>query len=232
MSILKAGNLKPKENEPSGDRRDRELTVTVNAVSHRLADPVPTGEQILEAAGFLPASDHVLIQILRHGTRSIGLEEEVDLRTSGTEVFMAFRSDRIFRFTIDERGYEWGATTISEPELRGLAGVDGDHLLVLQRDGDDIDLDSDAVVVLSDNGTEHLRSSKRFVTVSIDGTEKTIRRGAYTTEELIEILGVEAGYLLNVVNPQGQLVTLRPGERVRVREGMKFFSQVPCGGSS
>ena len=62
--------------------------------------------------------------------------------------------------------------------------------------------------------------------------EKTIPRGTYTTEQLIQVLGVEAGYLLNLVNRNGQLVTLRPGETTKVRKGMKFISQVPCGGSS
>ena len=52
------------------------------------------------------------------------------------------------------------------------------------------------------------------------------------TEQLIKILGVPTGYLLNFLNAAGQLVTLKPDEMLRLRQGMKFFSQVPCGGSA
>ena len=82
-------------------------------------------------------------------------------------------------------------------------------------------------------GTEHLRIGKRLVTVYLDNeVEKRIPSGTYTTEELISVLGVEAGYLLNVLDPQGKLVLLEPKQKTTVREGMNFFSQVPCGGSS
>jgi hypothetical protein len=138
----------------------------------------------------------------------------------------------VFQFTIDGRGYEWGAPKITEPELRRIAGVDEEEVLVLERDGEEIHLDADDIVGLGDSGTEHLRTVKRFVTVYLDGVEKKIPRRTYTTEELIRLLGVEAGYLLNVVNAQGQLVTLQPGQTTRVKDGMKFFTQVPCGGSS
>src|SRR5204863_8189282 len=87
-------------------------------------------------------------------------------------------------------------------------------------------------ITLAAEGTERLRTAKRLVTVYIDGTPKKIARGVYTTEQLIAALGVQPGYLLNVVNEEGQLVTLQPDQHLRVREGMKFFSQVPCGGSS
>ena len=54
----------------------------------------------------------------------------VDLRGDGNHAFRAFKSDRIFRFTIDDRGYEWGVAKITEPELRRIAAVDGGGTLV------------------------------------------------------------------------------------------------------
>lgn len=208
------------------------FVATINDFEFRFSDPVPDGGQILSEAGFLPAADHVLIQLLRHGTRSVGLDEPIDLRQQGAEAFRAFRSDRVFRFTIDGRGYEWGNGKIAEPELRRIAGVGADDVLVLEQDDQDIDLNTGDAVRLGESGTEHLRTAKRLVTVYLDGVERKIPRGAYTTEDLIRVLGVESGYVLNVVNAQGQLVTLEPGQPTRVKEGMKFFSQVPCGGSS
>jgi hypothetical protein len=72
-----------------------------------------------------------------------------------------------------------------------------------------------------------------MVTVFLNGPNnpKEIPRGVYTTEQLIDVLGVEPGYLLNLAEKDG-LRTLKPGERIRVKTDMRFFSQVPGGGSS
>ena len=210
-----------------------EFVISVNAVEAKFADPLPDGGQILGETGFLPAADHVLIQLLRHGTRSIGLDESVDLRQKGTETFRAFKSDRVFRFTIDGRGYEWGAAKVTEPDLRLIVGIADGEVFVLQREGKDVPLDTGAIVDLGGSGTEHLRTFRRFVMVHLNGDiEKSIPGGTYTTEQLIGVLGVEAGYLLNVKNAEGELIPLEQGQETSVSEGMMFFSQVPCGGSS
>jgi hypothetical protein len=206
---------------------------TVNHRAVDFTDPVPDGRQILLAAGFDPADDHVLIERMRHGTRLVGLDEPVDLRKEGREAFDAFRTDRVFGFTVDGRGYEWGASVLTEPQLRELAALTEDEVLVLERQNEpDRDLGPGDEINLGTPGTEHLRTVKRLVTVFLDGLEKKIARGTYTTEQLITLLGVTAGYLLNMVDASGQLVTLQPGQHVHIKECMKFYSQVPCGGSS
>jgi hypothetical protein len=43
---------------------------------------------------------------------------------------------------------------------------------------------------------------------------------------------IEAGYLLNLKTEDGELVTLKPGQKILVKNGMHFYSQVPGGGSS
>jgi hypothetical protein len=101
-----------------------------------------------------------------------------------------------------------------------------------QVDAPDIELGPEDHVVLGEHGTEHLRTVKGLVSVCIDDEIREIPRGSYTTEQLLKILGVEPGYLINVIDADGQLRLLEPGEKIRVREGMKFISQVPCGGSS
>ena len=210
-----------------------EFVISVNAVEAKFADPVPNGGQILGETGFLPAADHVLIQLLRHCTRSVGLDESVDLRQKGSGAFRAFMSDRVFRFTIDGRGYEWGTAKITESDLRIVSGIADDEVFVLRRDHKDVPLATGDVVDLGDSGTEHLCTSKRLVRVCLDGdAEKRIPSGSYTTEQLIGVLGVEAGYLLNVKNAEGELVPLSPGQEISIGDGMMFFSQVPCGGSS
>ena len=221
-----------KDSGRAGDGDDGKFLISVNDVQLQLDEPVLDGGRILDAAGLRPAEDHVLIQLLLPGTRSVGLDESIDLRGEGDEVFRAFKSDRIFRFTIDDRGYEWGVAKITEPELRHIAVVAGDRTLVLERAGKTIELVAADTVELAESGTEHLRVVE-FVTVTLNNeTQKTIPSGPYKTEELIRVLSVEAGYVLDVLDDQGKLDPLRPGQTIEVQAGMKFFSHVPEGGSS
>jgi hypothetical protein len=189
--------------------------ITINGHDLALADPLPIGRQILTEAGFNPPDEHVLIELLPRRTRSIGLNEEIDLRTPGRESFRAFRSDRMFLFTVDGNGYEWGASPITEAELRAIADVASDSVLVLEREND-----TDLVLTPYDR-------------VVFDETiEKHIPRGNHMTEELLALLGVTPGYQLNVLDTNGQLQPLHPGQTVYVKEGMKFYSQAPGGGAS
>jgi Multiubiquitin len=211
---------------------DGQFFTTVNDTTVKFSEPLPKGEHILEKAGLKPAGDYALIQVMRHSSRSVGLDEKVDLRAEGTEVFRAFKTGEIFRFTLNDHGYEWGAEKVPEPELRAIGHVPEDEVLVLERDGTDIDLMPADVVDLGRGGTEHLRTEKRLITVFFENKPREIPRGTYTTEQLKTLFGVQAGYVLEFINEEGQLTPLKPGAKLRVKEGMRFFEQVPCGGSS
>lgn len=204
----------------------------VNDVPVKFSEAMESGRRIREAAGLKPAGDYALIQLMRHSSRVIGLDDTVDLRAVETELFRAFKTDRIFLFTLNGHGYEWGASEIPEPELRVLGHVAEDEVLILDRDGVDVDLKATDVLDLGRGGTEHLHTEKRLVTVFFENKPREIPRGVYTTEQLKHLFGVQAGYVLEFINHEGQLTPLKPGEKLRVKEGMKFFEQVPCGGSS
>lgn len=211
---------------------DGQFFTTVNGITVKFTDQTPKGERILDKADLRPTSDYVLIQLMRHSSRSIGLDETVDLGSEGTEVFRAFISDRIFRFTLNGHGYEWGVNKIPEPELRAITHVGDDEVLVLERGDDEVELQPDDVLDLGDKGTEHLHTEKRLITVFFENEPREIPRGTYTTEQLKRLFGVQDGYVLEFINHEGQLTPLKPGAKLRVKDGMKFFEQVPCGGSS
>ena len=79
-----------------------------------LAHPVVTGNAILEADEAFPVEEHLLFRITRSGvTEELRPESVVDLRSDGVEKFVVFRSDRAFRFLLDERAFDWGASRIS-----------------------------------------------------------------------------------------------------------------------
>ena len=96
----------------------------------------------------------------------------------------------------------------------------------------ELDLKPGDVLDLAHGGTEHLHTEKRLITVFFENEPREIPRGTYTTEELKQLFGVQDGYVLEVINEEGQLTPLKPGAKLRVKQGMKFFEQVPCGGSS
>lgn len=206
-------------------------TLDVNGSIYSFQDPVPIVRQILSEAAFVPVDEHVLIELLKDESRSLSLEESVDLRKRTKRKFLAFKTDRVFRLTIAGRGYEWGESAISEEELRNLSGASDDHILILDREDGDLILKPGDQVGLNSAGTERIKISDRFITVYLNGDEKIIEVGFYSTEQLIIALEVESGYLLNLLK-DGHLVTLKAGEQIRVQEGMQFFSQVPCGASS
>jgi hypothetical protein len=215
-----------------GPGADGKFFTTVNGTTVKFSDPTPKGGRVLDKADLKPVSEYVLIQLTRHSSRSIGLDEAVDLRAEGTEEFRAFKSDRIFRFTLNDHGYEWGVDKIPEPELRIIGHVREDDVLVLERDGKDIDLKPTDVLDLGHAGTEHLHTEKRLVRVFFENGPREIPRGTYTTEQLKTLFGVQEGYILEVINEEGNLTPLKPGAKLRVKDGMQFFEQVPCGGSS
>lgn len=197
------------------------------------AQPEPTSREMLSEAGLHPADDFALIILEPHGTRALGLDQRVDLRQPAEKKFRAFKTDRIYRFTIDERGYEWGVAIVSEPKLREIGHVPGDEELVRKlADGMEIPLAPGDKLDLGGPVTEHLRTKKKLITVFYDGGPKRIDARVYTTEQLEKKFEVPAGYLLNYVNEHGQLVTMKPEQHLHVREGMKFFSQAPGGGSA
>lgn len=210
-----------------------QVKIDVNGAVIDFQDPVPMASQILREAGFIPTDEHILIRLQKGASNALGLNEPVDLRNGESAKFRVFRGDRVFRLTVDGEGFEWGEGTISESDLRKLATVGADKVPVLEcRDEPDRQLGPDEKIALTNTGTEHFQTTKKVIAVFVDDVEKQIDRGSYKTEELIDILGIEAGYLLNMLTTNSQLKPLNSGDRVSVREGMKFFSQAPCGGSS
>jgi hypothetical protein len=151
---------------------------TVNEREGSVADPVPLGRQLLTACGFAPADEHVLIRLLTGRTQSVGLDEEVDLTVPGKETFRAFRSDRLFLFTVDGIGFEWGDGSIGEVVLRQIADVPADKVLVSERtDEPDLMLKTGDHISLSARGTERLRTAPRLqlhLTITYNGQSKPL----------------------------------------------------------
>jgi hypothetical protein len=99
----------------------------------RLTDPVPTGRQIIEAAGGHPVDDFIVLQWLAdNDLEELDADETTDLRKPGVERFIISRSDRTYRFEIDGRKHEWPDMEITREVLLDLAAQDKEKFSVWQ----------------------------------------------------------------------------------------------------
>jgi hypothetical protein len=122
-----------------------------------IADPIVTGRQILEAADAHPVDEFLAIAVLPDGALEILSQGELfDLRGRGAEKVLVFKTDRSFRFMIDDRDQEWGASLISGLALKTLAGVNPTTHDVYQeiRGGDDLLIRNTDLVDLAKTGVE------------------------------------------------------------------------------
>ena len=122
-----------------------------------VTDPLITGRQLLDEAGKRPVEEFLIFLKLGNGLlEEIRLDETVDLRKPGVERFLTFKSDRSFRFELDGRRFEWGASLITGRTLKKLAGVDPERYGVWRevRGGEDLPVGDDECVDLSEEGLE------------------------------------------------------------------------------
>ncbi|MDO8381001.1 multiubiquitin domain-containing protein [Phenylobacterium sp.] len=214
--------------EISGNER---YAFTVNGVRYATNDPVKEGRDLLQKAGFNPASEHVLIELKHPGATSVGLDEEVDLSQPGREEFRAFRSDRTFNFTIDERGYEWGAPTITEDELRAISDTPENKALILERtDQPDHMIEPGTSVDLDGSGTEHIRTEQREYEIVVNARKVKVTSRDLTYAQVVALAfnpvptGPDVIFTVTYrkgppANPKG---TLPEGGTVTIKNGMIF----------
>jgi hypothetical protein len=91
-----------------------------------VAETVLTGRSLRGHAALHPAEEYACFAVMNDGLlEEIRLEESIDLR-AGVEQFLAFKTDRIFRFLLDGREYQWGGVFISGATVLNLAKVDAE----------------------------------------------------------------------------------------------------------
>ncbi len=197
-------------------------------------DPVVTGGQILAAAGARPASDFLVFQVLGDGVLEVVRPEgTVDLRSAGVEKFLVFRSDRSFRFFLDERAFDWGASHISGGTIKRLAGVPSETTDVWldAAGGHDRVIEDKEMVDLAQPGTERFITRPIRITIKVNSRDREVDRRVLTYWDVVKLGYPEAVpsdliiYSIDYAsgprqNPNGSLVE---GQSVIVKEGMKFY---------
>ena len=158
----------------------------------RINDPVPLGRQILEAAGLDSDGDASLFAILRNGDfEDVRLDEAFDLRKRGAERFIAFCSDRDFRFELNDDQLQWGKPLISGCVLHRLAKAKDDEAIFLEvRGGTDQLIESGQLVDLNEPGVERFFTAPKpdpHIEIIVNSRPKVVPTDKVTFEQIVEL---------------------------------------------
>lgn len=184
------------------------LVVGVNGQSFEFDDSEVLGREILTVSGYLPPTEHILIQVRDGRSRLLGPDDRVDLRQARGAVFRAFPGDRAWTFTLNEIGQVWGSEMMDVSELRSLWTVpDGWELVLEREDEPDIVLTEGGVVSFAPGGVEDIVSRPPrpgFVLVSVVTTA-----GVFPTEGSLR---VKASVLISeVIERARRALNIVPG---------------------
>ena len=155
-------------------------------------DPVPTGRQILDSAGLDRRGDYLLFALLASGDfEDIRLDETVDLRGKGAERFIAFKSDRDFKFSLNDRQMAWGRADLLGSVLYDLADPSPEEAIFLEvRGGEDRLIEPDDRVNLDAPGIERFvvapRPTKGYV-ILVNAVEETVPDKHVTFEQVVKL---------------------------------------------
>ncbi len=141
-------------------------------VNHiEIDDPVPTGRQILAAAGKNPVENHLLLMFDDKGELDeINLDEPVDVYHRGVEQFIAFNSDRLFYIALNGKRFPWGQAQIREDVLRLVGSIPEDQVIWLERRTEaDKPLDNGKILDLNEPGIEKLYTKPKSWQLNVQG---------------------------------------------------------------
>jgi hypothetical protein len=199
-------------------------------------DAKVTGVQVCMAAGKHPVEDYVVLRHLGTGElETLRPTETSDLDKNKVSRFFVIKGGDTHRFFVEGLAMEWPDKKLLASQIKFLAGAGDDQALSLERPGVDQVFDDDDEVDIGGGGVERfkLRHRKKTVTVIYGGdVEFELERRVYTTEELMTVFGVPAGYKLDIIGTDGVFREMAPGERLKVKDGMEFASHPPVGQSS
>lgn len=201
---------------------------------HVLRDPMPSGRQIIAAAGHRDPTGFIVLQWLPDGAlEELRLEELTDIFARGIEKFIVAESDRSFRLEVEGLRLEWPCAPISAATIKELAGRPDDSLVVvLERTGQpNRELDDDDIVDLSGQGVEIFKLGPRPLEIEISVNEKpvTLRRGVRTgleikQEAINDGVAIQIDFVLSIETGPGRSRIIGDRDRIRVKPGQRYIA--------
>ena len=174
-----------------------------------------------------PDAMSVALFDMDRGTRSVGLDEKIDLARH-VPSFRAFLSDRIFRFAVEGHGYEWGLGLMPEAELRTIHGLDADHVFSLDQTDSDLIIDDDGEIDLEGRGSERLNVVRRpEITITVNSRPVTISRGWHDGADIkataiAQQVNIKPDFTLDLEEGGGNSRIIGDRDRLFLRGGEHF----------
>jgi hypothetical protein len=144
-----------------------------------LSEHRPTGRQILEAANVQCVDDYSVYAILPNGSfEDLSFDEAYDIHGHGAERFVIFKTDRAYKFLINDRHLEWGKSHISGWVLKSLADVDPESYGVWLKDpcGEDKLIKNNDFFDLSSPGVEKFFTDLLTITIIVNGRQHHLKQ--------------------------------------------------------
>jgi len=157
-----------------------------------VTDPVPLGRQILATAGLDPERGFSLFAVLGSGDfEDVRLDEPFDLRGKGAERFVAFQTDRDFKFEVEGSELRWGKPLISGQILAALAKPGPDQAVFLEvRAGTDQLIEPDMLVDLNQPGIERFFIAARppvEIEIIVNTRPRLVAGPTVSFEQIVEL---------------------------------------------
>lgn len=193
------------------------------------------GKDVAELAG-VPDPDAV--QVLRHldtgELESIRPTEELTLDHRGVTRFFVIEGGESYHFKVGDLSMEWPRATLAGAQIKVLAKAGEDQDLFHLSEAGEALLEDEDVVTFAAAGVERfaLKKAKKTVTVTFNDIEFELERRRWTTEQLTAVFKPKPGYVLDLIEDDGEFRELKPGESLKIRDGMAFTAHPPCGHSS
>lgn len=159
-----------------------------------ISDTTPSSRHVLSAQSLSPHSDYSVIQLLSDGnTEELGLEEPVKFEGDDTPKLIIVKSDRNFRFILNERSMTWALPEISEKALRILGSIPANHIIRLEREDEpDEILSKGDITKLKEKGTEVFRSRAGTWKLNVQGVVIEHNAPTMVAREAIQKAGLDA----------------------------------------
>lgn len=192
-------------------------------------DLTPTGAQLAAAAGFKPAQQVSVLQLLSNGDlEDVRPDEAVDLRHAEGR-FVIVESDRSYRLTIDGQRFDWPCRAVSGGLLRKLGQVPADKGIFLEQSEaadraigahDLVDLDAAGVEAFVTR-IKHWKLNVQGVILDVDtptiGVREAIARAGFNLDQGWQIFLKIAGQPKRPVTLNDTIDLRTPGiEKLRL----------------
>lgn len=153
----------------------------------------PSARQILDDFGLIPPDEHILLHAEDGGKlNEIGLDEEFELEKGKAAKFIAFHSDRTFKFSLNERRMPWGESEISVAALKTITGTADDQEFVLERkDKRDKGLSDSDMVALDESGLERIYTRGREWKLKVQDVVLTILTPTIIVKDALVQAGID-----------------------------------------